>query len=226
MNCDVIPLRDKDIVPFRCQLCAQCCKNIPDGLMLEPLDAFRIAKYLRGREGWSQIQSVEDVYSWFTHISMLEDLFPIYLMNTRKEEQDCCVFLENDRCMVYKARPRACRIYPFSVDVGQRGKVFNYFQCIDHNAAHFGEGSVAVKDWMYENFSKEDRAYLTLAADAMPRLGQLLRALTPEQRKERYFQCLYYFYFNYQMDQPFLPQYRANVDKLCDELQSKLNGKG
>ena len=57
-----------------------------------------------GRSGYSQIRGVEGVYSWFTHISTLEGIFPIYLMNATGPE-GACTFLENGRCSVYEHAP-------------------------------------------------------------------------------------------------------------------------
>lgn len=92
---DMIPLRSKDTVPFHCGRCAACCRNIKDTIMVEPIDAFRLARFFHGRSGYSQIRGVEGVYSWFTHISTLEGIFPIYLMNATGPE-GACTFLETD----------------------------------------------------------------------------------------------------------------------------------
>lgn len=219
---DMIPLCSKDTVPFHCGLCAACCRNIKDTIMMEPLDAFRLARFFHGRFGYSQIEGMEGVYSWFTHISMLEGIFPIYLMNTTGPEA-ACTFLENGRCSVYEARPRVCRLYPFAAFPGTRGREFAFYQCVDGHAGHFSGGRAVVKDWMYENFTREDRAFLTEVSDVIPRLGRLLKALSPAQRKRRYYQVLYYYYFHYDLEQPFLPQYRKNVETLCGELQSELS---
>lgn len=108
---DMIPLRSKDTVPFHCGRCAACCRNIKDTIMVEPIDAFRLARFFHGRSGYSQIRGVEGVYSWFTHISTLEGIFPIYLMNATGPE-GACTFLENGRCSVYEARPRVCPALP------------------------------------------------------------------------------------------------------------------
>ena len=220
---DMIPLRSKDTVPFHCGRCAACCRNIKDTIMVEPIDALRLARFFHGRSGYSQIRGVEGVYSWFTHISTLEGIFPIYLMNATGPE-GACTFLENGRCSVYEARPRVCRLYPFTAFPGTRGRDFVFYQCMDGHAGHFSGGRAVVKDWMYENFTREDRASLTEVSDVIPRLGRLLKALSPAQRKRRYYQVLYYYYFHYDLEQPFLPQYRKNVETLCGELQSELSG--
>ena len=49
----------------------------------------------------------------------LEPYFPIFLLNAVGEDQHC-IFLNGNHCSVYAHRPRACRMYPFTVDAGRR----------------------------------------------------------------------------------------------------------
>lgn len=220
-----IPVRGKDTVPFRCNLCGRCCENVKDSIMLEPMDAFRLARFFHGRSGYSQIQGVEDVYRWFAHPSTLEDIFPIYLLNTHGKN-DACVFLEKGRCTVYEARSRVCRLYPFAAFPGARGKAFDFRQCLDAHAGHFSGGRVTVQDWMYQNFTKDDRAFVTEMSTAITQLSRLLKSLSPSGRRQRAFQVLYYYYFYYNLDQPFLPQDHQNIKTLCMELKKELSEGG
>ena len=214
-------VRSKDQIPFQCHLCGKCCRNVENEVMIEPLDAYRLARFLREKNS-GQIQSVRDVYVWFAHLATLEDVFPIYLLNTTGPE-DACVFLEKGRCSVYEARPRVCRLYPFGAQPGERGKDFTFYQCLDSHAAHFNGPRVKIEDWMYENFTKEDRAFLTEEGTFMPRLGKLLCQLTPRQKGRLSCMVLYYRCHHYDMDRPFLEQYRANMETLCTRLQDELS---
>ena len=87
---------------------------------------------------------------------------------------------------------------------------------MDNNSAHFSDGKILVKDWMYQNFSREDREFLTAES------GNLLKAMSTDGRKENLFQILYYRYYNYDLDQPFMPQYKENTEELKRILQELL----
>lgn len=215
---DAVTVRPKDWVPFRCRLCGNCCRNLRGNLMPEQIDAYRLARFLRER---GEVEYMEDFYTRYTYPDMLEGFFPVFLINT-VDPDDSCVFLKDSRCSVYEARPRVCRLYPFTAFPGQRGKAFHFFQCMDSNSAHFSDGKILVKDWMYQNFSREDREFLTAESDTLLELGRLLKAMSTDGRKENLFQILYYRYYNYDLDQPFMPQYKENTVELKRILQELL----
>ena len=215
---DAVTVRPKDWVPFRCRLCGNCCRNLRGNLMPEQIDAYRLARFLRER---GEVEYMEDFYTRYTYPDMLEGFFPVFLINT-VDPDDSCVFLKDGRCSVYEARPRVCRLYPFTAFPGQRGKAFNFFRCMDSNSAHFSDGKILVKDWMYQNFSREDREFLTAESDTLLELGRLLKAMSTDGRKENLFQILYYRYYNYDLDQPFMPQYKENTEELKRILQELL----
>ena len=213
---DAVTVRPKDWVPFRYRLCGNCCRNLRGNLLMpEQIDAYRLARFLRER---GEVEYMEDFYTKYTYPDMLEGFFPVFLINT-VDPDDSCVFLKDGRCSVYEARPRVCRLYPFTAFPGQRGKAFHFFQCMDSNSAHFSDGKILVKDWMYQNFSREDREFLTAESDTLLELGRLLKAMSTDGRKENLFQILYYRYYNYDLDQPFMPQYKENTVELKRILQ-------
>lgn len=73
------PVRPKDWVMFHCHLCGNCCRELENQLMLEPLDAYHLARLLRER---GEASSIDDVYTRYAHPDMLEGCLPIYMMNT------------------------------------------------------------------------------------------------------------------------------------------------
>lgn len=223
MKHHVKPIRPKDWLTFRCRRCGQCCRDVEDQIMLEPLDAYRLGRYLR--EQGRGVEAIEDVYARYTHPSTVAEGYPIFLMNTTSPEH-ACVFLQDGRCSVYDARPRVCRLYPISVNVERKGAAFRYFQCMDSHAGHYSDGRVSVKDWIYHNLSKEDRAFLAEEGDRLPVLGHLLHRLDPQGQKEHLFHLLYFCYFNFNLDKPFLPQYMQNGENLKDAFQFHLTREG
>jgi Fe-S-cluster containining protein len=213
-----VPVRPEDKVHFHCRRCANCCRNLEDQLMLEPLDAYRLASFLHER---GEASTIDDVYERYTHTDLLEGGLPIYLMNTVGPDNSC-VFLQDGRCSAYDGRPNVCRIYPFSVRPGQRGQTFEFYRCVDQHAAHFSGSQVQVKDWLCENFTRESREFWTAEGNFLPILGSLLRGLGNDGVKANLFYILHYRYYSYDLDRPFMPQYTSNMAALKYILQKEL----
>lgn len=197
-------------VVFRCRLCGDCCRHIANSIMLEPMDAYNLARYLRNQG--EPVESTEDVLARYAHAGWLAGNFPIFLLNTAGEAESC-VFLKDGRCSIYEARPRVCRIYPFQAAPGSRGRDFHYLLCTE-KSHHFTDGTVKVKDWLSQNFSKEARAALKADYDAVPVIGQNIRNMGSKRLNHLFFQFIYYRYFHYALDKPFLPQFLSNLEKL------------
>ena len=215
----VIPVRPKDQVAFSCRLCGDCCRRVENSIMLEPLDAYNLGRYLLEHGGG--VDNIEDVYGQYAHPSMLHDAYPIFLLNTQGEDQSC-IFLKDSKCSVYEGRPRVCRLYPFTVKGGDRGRRFMYYQCLDSRASHFKGSKVKIGDWMFRNFTKDAKAFMEMEASMLPELGMLLRKLGPDGRRQFLFRLLYYRYYNYELDQPFLPQYQENQRQLILALREEV----
>lgn len=219
MASDAIPVQPRNEVPFTCQRCGNCCRNVEEQIMLEPLDAYQLGRFLRQYDG--EIQCIEDVYSRYAEPILLAHGFPVFTLKTVSPEY-ACVFLQDSRYQVYEGRPRVCRLYPFSATAGQRGRQFAFYQCLDAHQGHFNGGKVSIKDWMYQNFTKDAREFVDADAAAVAELGRLLRELGPKGQQDCLFQLLYYRYYNFDLDRPFMEQYQANHRALLAELQQRL----
>lgn len=91
-------LHDKVFEKVDCLACANCCKSIPP--IVNETDARRMAKHLG-----MKITTFKDQY-----IKVDEDLDMV--MN-----QSPCPFLQDDnKCLIYDVRPKACREYPHTED--------------------------------------------------------------------------------------------------------------
>ena len=197
-------------VPFHCQLCGGCCRYVKDSIMLEPLDCYHLARHLRDQG--EPVSGIEDVLAQYAHAAWLSDKFPIFLLHTA-DPFDGCSFLKKGRCSVYEARPRVCRMYPFSVGPGERGRDFRYLLCKE-KPHHFTDGLVTVRNWLSENFTQEFREALKADFVILPLLNRNIQAMGTEKFQSLLFQFLYYRYYNYDLDQPFLPQFRSNLEQL------------
>ena len=85
---------------------------------------------------------------------------------------------------------------------------------------------MSVNDWMYENFTKAERTLFDKETQALPELGRLMRQLTQKQQEQFLFRLLYYRYYNFDLDQPFLEQYDRNQEALFRELKDWTARKG
>lgn len=222
MAFELKPVRLKDRVSFHCQLCGMCCKNVSHAIMLEPLDIYRLSRYLRARG--KRVDGIEDVLSEIAEPMMLTEAVPIFTLKAIGPEHSC-IFLKDRRCSVYEARPRACRLYPFTTRPGNRGREFDYFLSMDR-AHHFTGGSVSVKDWFYQNFSKDERAFVKTDFAATADYGHLILRIGSERFRGMMFQFLFYRYYNYDLDRPFLPQFIANHEAMKKLLEESPFQKG
>jgi len=207
-NVKAVALNEK--VPFHCRLCGGCCRYVKDSIMLEPMDAYSLARHLR-KQG-EPVTGTEDVLARYAHPAWLTKNFPVFLLNTI-ETFNVCTFLKKGRCSVYEARPRVCRLYPFSVAPGERGQDFRYFLCTE-KPHHFSDGPVTANDWLAKNFTWEAKAALKADYDAISIIGQNIRNMGGETFQRLVFQFMFYRYYNYDLDEPFLPQFLSNLEKL------------
>ena len=164
------------------------------------------------------IEGIEDfLFRYCEPEPLTEEGFPIYMLKT-KVPNGSCIFLTDGRCSVYPARTRTCRIYPLTVGPGERGRDFEYCLCLDRHQSHFTGSRVSVKDWLYQNFKREDKEYVKREYEIATELGKLMRAIDPAMRPGIVFKVLYYRYYNFDLDQPFQPQYEQNNRHLLADL--------
>lgn len=214
----VVSVHAKDCVDCQCRRCGQCCRHIKDAVMVESMDAYRLANYLRGCD--PNICTIDDVLTRYCEpMPLTQECFPIFMLKTTGPD-DSCIFLKDGLCSIYEARPRTCRLYPFSVGPGERGRDFEYCLCFDHNQQyHFNGGKVSVKDWFYRNFPRMEKEYLKQEYAAITEIGKRMRSISPELCKQMTFQVLFYRYYNFDLDQPFLEQYAQNTRLLLEKLR-------
>ena len=215
-------LRSKDWVEFQCVGCGECCRHLSEKVMVESLDAFRLARYLR--DHGQPHMTVEEFYTRYTTPVPFARGYPIFTMNTAGNEESC-VFLKDGRCSVYPARTRACRLYPFSVGPGERGQDFEWYQCLDASH-HFSGSKVQVKDWFYQHFSREDREYVKREADACRIIGAFLAKMDFPAYQRALPIMILLRYHDFDLDQPFLPQYDHNLQVLLKHMERLLEEGG
>ena len=93
------PDKKLNSVKFECIAgCSECCKLSGGFVFLSEDEAQKIAEYLKTDE--------ENFLKFFTRI--IDDQLALV-----DGDEDNCVFLEDDLCMIYDVRPLQCRTYPF-----------------------------------------------------------------------------------------------------------------
>ena len=92
----------KEFVTYQCSQCGHCCRRIEGCVMVESLDAYRMAKHLR--EQHCGVRSTDDVLLQYCEPTPLTDEgYPIYTLKTVGAEASC-VFLQGNQCSIYAAR--------------------------------------------------------------------------------------------------------------------------
>lgn len=212
---EVRPVGSREHIQFRCTRCGDCCRHVRESIMLESYDAYRLAKHLRSRDDY--VESIEDALMKYADPIPLTDRgFPIYVLKVWGED-DSCIFLKENRCSLYPARPRTCRLYPLTAGPADDGTL-RYLLCRD-KPHHFVGGSIRVRDWIREQFKKEDQEFLMNEYARLPRLGQAARKIGEDELARAIVLFMFRRYYNYDLDAPFLPQYNRNMDALLKEIE-------
>ena len=214
---NILPVRTQDIINFHCQQCGRCCRHVKDSVMVTPLDAFRLVKFFNGKG--RQYTDILELYTQFCEpIVLTEEGYAIFVLKT-KGPGDACIFLEGNRCTVYGAHPYTCRLYPFTVEYGRNGRSFEYFLCTEL-PHHWAGGRIHVGNWLQNHFTREDKEYIKAETAFIPLLGEAIRSL-PEGKRDRLVSLMvYHLYSGYDLNQPFMPQYRAHTKRLLHAIET------
>lgn len=77
----VVSVHAKDCVDYQCRRCGQCCRHIKDAVMVESMDAYRLANYLRGCD--PNICTIDDVLTRYCEpMPLTQECFPIFMLKT------------------------------------------------------------------------------------------------------------------------------------------------
>lgn len=197
-------------IRFKCIGCTECCRHVKESVPVNSQDAFYLTKHLR--DMGLDIFCVDQFLDQFATPALLDDCgYFVYFLKSVGED-DSCIFLNGNRCAVQKAKPSACRLYPFMVDPSESGDYrYLYSKEREH---HFRGPVVETRSWMKKYFPQEARAFLQVDyANAVP-IARLLRQI-PEERKTG---ALLHFhrlrYSEFDLDKPFLEQFQRNQEAL------------
>ena len=215
----------EDTFKFTCSSCGDCCRNVKESVMLESLDAYRLARHLK--QSGVDISGVEEMFTEYAMPLTLGDTgYPIFVLKTR-EHLSSCIFLKKGKCSIYAARPRTCRLYPLSAKPSDlKGALDCYV--LREKRHHFKDCEHKVSDWMNENFDMESRVFIEHDYSSTQTLAKLINRLREKGADEKRVLSLvlYYRYFNFNIDEPFLPQLFNNTNNLIKVLEEMIKGGG
>lgn len=212
----MIPVSLSDKFMFRCRQCGNCCRNVKASVLLESLDAFRLAKYLRDN-GNKNIKCIDDVLAIYASPVLFHESGYIVFMLKTVEDDDACVFLKDNRCTIHDAKPRACRTYPISVGTDGNGTYEQYLSMEESH--HFKGPQISVKKWIRKRFSNQERDFLNVDIGSAKELSQLLEKIPLQEKGQAMFKFIIYKYSNYDFDKSFIDQFKANNQKLIEILR-------
>lgn len=206
-----------DQVRFRCKRCGECCRHVAQTVVIEPIDAYNMSKYLK--------LEISKFYETYTKMYLLENtVFPVFTLKTIGSD-DACIFLKGNRCSIQESKPKTCRLYPFWVYTSENGFVYNYTT----ERSHHPNGSlVNVKDWMRDYFRDDEKEALNAEQLLLPRIARILNALKPYSISDWEFilsKTLKYRHFAYDLTKPFQPQFETNMKELIEILNERLKTK-
>lgn len=206
----------KDRIPFQCTGCGECCRHVRQSVPVESLDLFRLTKLLKATG--EDIDCTDDFLEKYTEMALIDECGYFMFMLKVTEPDDACVFLKDGRCRVHSANPRACRIYPF-VATPDDHDGFEYLVSKE-KTHHFSGPPIHVKSWMKENFIQEDREFLKLDLGSAVAIAKLLRGIPDEHKAQAMMLFWRFKYSDFDLEEPFLPQYRRNMQRLTLALKT------
>ena len=198
---NAVPVKTSDHLPFKCTRCSACCRHVRQSIPLECLDIFRMTKFFR-----------------YAEPALLDECgFFVFMLKVQGQD-DACVFLQGNKCLVQDVKPRTCRLYPFVASPAENGG-FEYLVSREH-PHHFNGPQISVKRWIKHFFSAEEKVALYMDYQSVPEIARWLRRI-PEENKNRAISLfLWYRYSAYDLERPFLKQFPSNMKRLQMALRA------
>ena len=212
-------VQQSEHIRFCCQRCAECCKHVHEVIPAEPLDIFRMAKHLQKTD--PSVRSYEDVIEQYLDPVPLDESGFFILTLKAVGEDDRCIFLDGNRCMIQSAKPRACRTYPLAVgpDKGQ----LEYFLCTERTH-HYKGPQIKVRSWVRKTMSDEDKEFVFADQEYSVRTARTLRKIPKPMLNQALFLVMHYRYSGYDLSESFTPQYKHKSEQLLAALQRMIGG--
>lgn len=208
---------------FHCTMCGKCCINRED-ILLSPRDIYNISKELGIKP--------EEMFEQYCEVYVGPDSrVPIVRLKPRGSVQRCPL-LKNRKCMVHKAKPTVCAMYPIgrclmatNPKEGLKNITQNQLQYIFSNPG-CGDGSetFTVREYL-ESFGIpiEDNFFLKWQQTILD-MGNFSRKMENVLKQETMVQlwksAFIGLYLHYETEKDFMPQFEDNIKNFFDMLHS------
>ena len=214
---------------FHCTMCGKCCIHRED-ILLSPKDIYNMSKELGIKP--------EELFERYCEVYIGPDSrVPIVRLKPRGSIQRCPL-LKNRRCMVHKAKPIVCAMYPIgrclmatnpkeglkNITQNQLQYIFSNPECGDASETH------TVREYL-ESFGipVEDDFFLKWQ-QAIFDMGNFFRkiekAVSQETMELVWTAAFTGMYLHYDIGQEFVPQFESNSKSFFDMLDSVFSERG
>lgn len=211
-NYDQMKIGPDDTFRFHCTECGKCCIHRED-ILLSPNDLFRAAKAL-------SMDTVEFYHQYCEGYIGQDSRIPIIRLRPRGSVHRCPL-LKDQHCMIHKAKPAVCAMFPLGRSVAlQKGKALEEQDvkiqfilqpptCGDLSETH------TVREWV-ESFGMEveDPIFLqwqTFIMTAHSAITELEKKIPREEMRRFWNLLTYCAYLNYDMAEDFSSQFETNM---------------
>ena len=197
-----------DTFQFGCKRCGKCCKHRED-ILISAFDLYRIGKYL--------LRTPAEVIERYCE-AYLGSSSHVFVVRTKPTPpDDTCPFQCGKKCSIHQAKPLICAMYPLgrAYSSDQEGPI--YFLRPEINCGKMDQ-TTTVRQWIGEFAEHEAEIAGKRWSDTIGVISAAcLKAwsnLNPGQREKLEDAQQELLYLSYDVEQPFLPQFEANIAKL------------
>lgn len=207
---DAVRVTPSTTIRFKCTGCGECCRHVKETVPVDSQDVFRITKHLM--ESGEDIFCIDQFLLEYATPALLNECgYFVYFLKSVGED-DACIFLKDNRCMIHGSKPRACRLYPFMVEPNESGE--HRYLYSRERTHHFRGPIVETRSWMKKNFPKEDRAFMQADYSKVRLIAMLLKEIPEDRTTEAALHLQRLLYSEYDLEAPFLEQFQWNQEKL------------
>jgi len=216
-----------DTFQFKCRECGKCCKNRED-ILLTTRDLYNIAREL-GRMPGEIIERYCEGYIGGTSRMPIIRLLP-------GGPDKVCPLLRNRKCIVHKAKPAVCALFPlgraveYDNDKGNQKILENikphYF--VQPATCGTKDRTQTVREWLEKfGFPVEDEFYapwnttISLVSEGIRKIEE--KASMPEVKKILWEATFHLLYINYDIKEELMPQFHENTAELKDIFNEVMN---
>lgn len=204
-------LTEADSFSFACDGCGDCCRGRED-IVLSGYDLWRLSARLR-------LPPALVIRSFCRRYVGTASHMPVVRLRPLKNEKNNCPFLYQGHCAVHDAEPLVCALYPLGQQIDLDGTVTYFAQPTDCGGQVH---QARVADYL-DRYGIRERVPLDVQwAMNCIRLSKMLRRMegtlstaVMQLARRRVYRALY---LDYDPQQPYAPQFTANLARLDAEL--------